>query len=277
MANPFFDTPRVRRMKADLQEMKILQSQSSILDFDAEGTAPDRYRLTFHGKGLGPQNKITTIHRITLSLGMNYPREKPDIKWETPIHHPNISSGNPCFGTFVMNPNVKLVDIVEILWDMARMAVYNPYGGYGEKDQWQVLRRDFDFPIDKRILRDKAPVTPKPPEEEGEAELIIMSGKKREPIDWEWAGAAIAEFMGKAGLQNHVLIFTENDWRKHGDGSGKGSVATMMIDGFLFDKLRARDEEASDFLGGFLEFLKELRLIIQEEVPGKFHFYPAKR
>jgi len=279
MPNPFFDTPRTRRLKKDFEEMQALREQSSIIDFDAQGPAPDKYQITFHGNGLGASGRVETVHRLVVNLGMDYPRTQPDTHWQTPIFHPNISGGRPCFGTFAMNPNVRLVDIVEILWDMCRMALYNPYGGYGEKDQWQVLRRKFDFPVDKRILRDKvAPVAPPPVrEEDDEPDLIIMSGQRAGlRMDSDWAKMAVEQYMAQAGFADHALIYTAYDWKMHGDGSGDGSLATMIVDRLLFEKLRSNDDEAQAFLEDFTAFLQKLGLRWEDGTPGKIHFYAAK-
>ena len=279
MANPFFDTPRTRRLKRDFEEMKVLREQSSILDFQADGVAPEKYTIRFRGAGLGQNDRIETNHQLSIRLGIDYPRSKPDIHWETPIHHPNISGGNPCFGTFVMNPNVRLVDIVEILWDMCRMALYNPYGGYGEKDIWQQLRRKLDFPVDKRILRDKIPAAPPPPaSEDDEPDLIIMSGPRPGlRMDADWAKSAIEQYMARAGMEDHVLVYTARDWQVHGDGSGEGSLATMIVDRLLFEKLRSSDPDSEAFLDEFAEFLGKLGLRWEAGMPGKIHFYAIKR
>lgn len=274
MPNPFFDTPRVRRLKRDFEEMKVLKDQSSILEFDADGPAPDRYILRFNGEGLGSNDKIVDAHRLTMSLGMDYPMRQPNVHWETSIHHPNISGGNPCFGTFVMNPNVRLVDIVEILWDMARLALYNPYGGYGEKDTWQVLRKKYDFPIDKRILRDKAPAPPpKAEEDEGEAELIIMSGKKGGlPPSQQWVKQAIWQYMDSRELGEHVAMFTADEWYKQSH-EASGGVATMVIDSSLRNSLLSGSIESQEFMDDFMTFLGKLGLWLEEEIPGRIHFY----
>ena len=46
------DTPRSRRLTADAEAMKALKDNSSILEFQAHGEPPERYLLTFRGKGL---------------------------------------------------------------------------------------------------------------------------------------------------------------------------------------------------------------------------------
>lgn len=152
-ANPFMTNPRARRLAKDFEEMKALASASPILEFEAQGDPPERYLLRFHGLGLDPKEEVRDTHEIALNLGADYPRSLPAIRWQTPILHPNIAGGTPCLGNIGMNPTVRLVDIVEILWDMTRMAIYNAES----QGNWVKLRREYDFPLDPRTIRGEVP------------------------------------------------------------------------------------------------------------------------
>lgn len=250
MANPFFDTPKTRRLRQDLAEMNQLLEESSILSFEAKGPAPEKYKIHFDGRGLQHKDgnyEIHWGHDIVLDLGSEYPRTLPQIEWKTPIAHPNISGGRPCFGTFVMNPRVKLTEVVEILWDMARMSTYNPYGGYGEKDQWQVLRKELDFPVDKRILRDKLQAATPPGEQEegGDVDLIIMDGARRRraglPLSQEWVKKALSQYFESRfpGMRDQVTLYTADEWNATGHPlQVENSVGTLVfgeeLDQFLY-------------------------------------------
>jgi ubiquitin-protein ligase len=166
-ANPFFaSSPRARRLAKDFAEMEELVRESSILEIKkTEGDPPDRYVIVFKGGGLSPEGKVKENHEVRLDLGVNYPTALPSIHWLTPIKHPNISGGNPCLGNIGMNPRIRLVDIVEVLWDMNRLAIYSP-----SAEQWKEYAK-YRLPVDERILRDKAP---RPPAEEGGEDLIIL-------------------------------------------------------------------------------------------------------
>lgn len=161
------------RLERDLQDMKNLKEESTILDFKASGhnpEAPEEYLLSFHGKTLVSDGKGGVLiserpQQARISLTGDYPRREPSISWQTPILHPNIF-GTPghmtvCLGNFhsQWTPYLRLVDMVEIIWDMARLAILNPYsagGGAGDEHmRWGELRRQFDFPVDRRPLRDK--------------------------------------------------------------------------------------------------------------------------
>lgn len=163
MGASFFRTPRTSRLERDFKEMQELQEQSTILEFEAIGSPPERYIVTFHGASLVPNGKIRlgNVQKAEIRLMAEYPRIRPDIKWLTPIAHPNIFGGTVCLGKFSMEwvLSVKLVEVVEIMWDMARMAVLNPHSagpsGGEQGTTWAELDQKFGFPVDKRSLRDK--------------------------------------------------------------------------------------------------------------------------
>lgn len=45
------ESPRIRRLRADLKSVAKLKAESSILDFVAQGDPPESYLIRFHGKG----------------------------------------------------------------------------------------------------------------------------------------------------------------------------------------------------------------------------------
>lgn len=202
---PFFDTPRVRRLKADGDAMKLLKENSTILDYQAFGDPAERYMVTLKGKGLLRKSEsdpveIAEVHRVEIRLGIDYPRSRPDLQWLTAIYHPNISAvGAVCLGGYSTNwvPSLGLAELSEMLWDMVRYANFDPKSAYNyAAGRWSETQTQFDFPLDPRNLRDrmtktvgdniikfsdpkgapaKAPVTPplreappivKPPEED---------------------------------------------------------------------------------------------------------------
>lgn len=161
----FPKTPRSIRLGKDLEDMKAYRKDSTIFDFEAIGDPPEKYIITFHGHSLVPTKgggvTLGNVQKVELSMGTEYPTRQPQIRWMTPIVHPNISAGGGvCLGNYgnAWTPYFKLVDLIEILWDYSRMAVLNPHGGYGGRtsvEGWEKLRREFKFPVDLRPLRDK--------------------------------------------------------------------------------------------------------------------------
>ncbi len=160
----FFDTPRVRRLKADGDALKILKENSTIVDYQAFGDPPERYLVTFKGKGLLRKSEadaveVAEVHRVEIRLGIDYPRSRPDLQWLTSIYHPNISAvGAVCLGGYSTNwvPSLGLAELCEMLWDMVRYANYDPKSAYNyAAGRWSETQTQFDFPLDPRNLRDR--------------------------------------------------------------------------------------------------------------------------
>ena len=160
----FFDTPRTRRLRADLEALKTLRDNSTILDFQSFGDPPERYLLTFKGKGLvrkaeGEPVDVAEVHRVEIRLGIDYPRSRPDLQWLTSIYHPNISAvGAVCLGGYSTNwvPSLGLAELCEMLWDMVRYANFDPKSAYNyAAGRWSETQAQFDFPVDPRPLRDR--------------------------------------------------------------------------------------------------------------------------
>lgn len=150
-------TPRSLRLETDLLEMYRLKNESTILDFRAYGDPPDRYEIVFMGTTLVQHRLSTEPQALVMTLGSQYPLQRPEVRWITPITHPNISSaGSICFGNFgrLWTPLMKLTEFVEVLWDYARMAIVNWEGKFPPSSATELDRR-YGLPLDKRPLRDR--------------------------------------------------------------------------------------------------------------------------
>jgi hypothetical protein len=157
--------PRLERLTSDREALAALAAASSIFTCEASGDPPDRYTLTFRGKGLARDASsaadITTIdlHQIDLRMPYSYPSSPPDIRWLTPVWHPSVS-----FSGFVNLADVGLVwskdlpiDVVcERLWDVARGAFFNPdrVANFAAKN-WYEKECTFTLPVDSRPLGDR--------------------------------------------------------------------------------------------------------------------------
>ncbi|MBI4859044.1 MAG: hypothetical protein HY815_02035 [Candidatus Riflebacteria bacterium] len=159
-----YESPRDRRLRSDFQAMERLKVQSSILDFECLDSPPTRYIVSFRGKGLmQPPNSenvaIQEFHQVEIRLGVNYPRSKPDLKWKTPLFHPNISAlGQVCLGGYSTHwvPSLNLDELCEMLWDMLRYANFDVKSPYNYKAaRWVERQQQYRFPLDSRSLRDK--------------------------------------------------------------------------------------------------------------------------
>jgi ubiquitin-protein ligase len=158
---------RENRLQTDHETLQALQECSSILRVEGSGDPPDRYTITFLGKGLSrdissrSDVQITDQHRIDMRLPYAYPRVAPDIRWVTPILHPNVS-----FSGFIhlrdiglpWDDSVTLDAVCERLWDVARMAYMNldRATNFSAKT-WCEKQSRIALPVDSRALRDRMP------------------------------------------------------------------------------------------------------------------------
>ena len=91
-------TTRDERLVHDLQVMQKLADSSLIVDFETDGEPPEEYTVTFRGRGvtrksgLNVELEFLEEHQFEIRLPFSYPQRAPDIRWITPIFHPNISN-----------------------------------------------------------------------------------------------------------------------------------------------------------------------------------------
>ena len=155
------DSPRIRRLRSDLHALERLRDESTVFRFRASGDPAQRYLIEFRGRGLarervkvGPRER----HEVEIRLGASYPRTMPEIRWMTPIYHPNISEiGMVCLGGYGTHwvPSLQLDELCAMLWDMIRYHNYDVRSPYNrEAALWVANQSSFQFPTDPRPLRD---------------------------------------------------------------------------------------------------------------------------
>jgi ubiquitin-protein ligase len=155
------ESPRIRRLRSDLAAMERLRDESSVMRFRASGKPIQHYIIEFQGKSLarfGGRVKISERHEVEIKLGASYPRTMPELRWLTPIYHPNISEiGMVCLGGYGTHwvPSLNLDELCGMLWDMARYHNYDVRSPYNrEAALWVANQSTFAFPTDVRPLRD---------------------------------------------------------------------------------------------------------------------------
>ena len=159
---------REARLASDHELLMSLQAASTIFTCEALSQPPERYMLTFRGKGLAhdvataSDISVSELHQIDLRLPYAYPSSPPDIRWLTPIWHPNVS-----FSGFVNLTDIGLawtsdlaLDVVcERLWDVARAEFINRERATNfTAKNWFEKECQFALPLDPRPLRDRAAV-----------------------------------------------------------------------------------------------------------------------
>jgi ubiquitin-protein ligase len=201
-------SPRLRRLQSDLKAMQQLQSESSILHFTAHGDLPEAYTIWFLGRGLmrGENNgpiEIQERHEVHVRLGAGYPRMMPEIRWKSPIFHPNISgNGSVClggYGTYWV-PSLTLDELCHMLWDMVRYENYDETSPYNrEAALWTKTQAEHRLPLDARPLRDRlagvAATTEKPAAK-------VSYPKSKSPVDLTSASLSSADSRNGNGNGN---------------------------------------------------------------------------
>src|SRR4051812_31724444 len=157
-----YESPQMRRLRSDLNAMERLRAESSVLRFRTTGQPAQRYLIEFHGRSLAREKGKVVVrdrHEVEIKLGSAYPRTIPELRWVTPIYHPNISEiGLVCLGGYGTHwvPSLHLEALCGMLWDMARYHNYDIRSPYNrDAALWASNQTAFAFPIDARPLRDK--------------------------------------------------------------------------------------------------------------------------
>jgi ubiquitin-protein ligase len=164
--NAVSGSERDKRLAAELESLQALAKQSSIFEFEASGNPPERYTITFRGRGIkrttsyDDQVDYIDRHQCEIRLGSGFPEQPPEVRWLTPILHPNISySGylNLKDCGVAWQKDLTLDVVCERLWDLARLAWVDleTATNFSAKN-WFGKQRDIALPTDARPLRSGA-------------------------------------------------------------------------------------------------------------------------
>ncbi len=150
------------RLANELKLISALAEKSGILQFETDGNPPKLYKLKLLGKGIarvarsGQEVEYAELHQIEIRLGYAFPDRPPEIRWLTPIFHPNISvighvrlddCGLP------WHEEMTLDVVCERLWDVARGAYVDvdKSNNYTAK-KWYSEQNVVSLPVDLRPL-----------------------------------------------------------------------------------------------------------------------------
>lgn len=149
---------RETRLRNDFKLLRELDQNSDLIEVVlSEGNPPDKYRIRYTCKGverLDSRGKpvIRDVHEVSIYLHSEYPKKQPQIKWLTPVFHPNIhSTGAVCIG--VWWPAKKLDELIISMGDMVRYKNLDPKDPMNSKAAQWSLRNKHLFPIDDRELK----------------------------------------------------------------------------------------------------------------------------
>ena len=189
------DMQQTERLKAELAVMEKLSCESDILDFTVEGTPPRTYKITLHGRGIskgspfGGDVECGDRHELIITLSHSYPKYAPDVRFVTPIFHPNVSSiGYVRLADCGLKweSDLSLDVVCQRMWDVLRGAYVdtNTSGNYSAR-KWYTEQTTMTLPVDPRSLRDRgeapAPVQNKHANDAGTAALNVVRYRRTEP------------------------------------------------------------------------------------------------
>ena len=163
------DNSRDERLWGELESLRSLKRQSSIFDFQYEGEPPDNFTVTFAGKGISSVDSdsdeavFSEKHEIQIQMAYLYPKREPDLKWVSPIYHPNVANSGVVDledSGLEWNEGLSIEIICERLWDVIRLAHLDTEKSsqLGAKD-WFKNKLNLKLPIDARPLRDRSVAT----------------------------------------------------------------------------------------------------------------------
>jgi len=149
---------RETRLTNDYRRIQELVNRSEFIHIvSTEGNPPERYVIRFSCRGveqLTPSNKpvIREDHEVVIYLHAEYPLKQPQLKWKTPIFHPNIHrSGAVCIGAWW--PAKTLDELLLTLGEMIQYKNFDPHDPMNSRAASWALRNKRLFPIDSRPLK----------------------------------------------------------------------------------------------------------------------------
>lgn len=149
---------RETRLRNEFRKVQELVNRSDFIHIlNTDGDPPERYLIRFTCKGVEKLNSrgqpvLREQHEVRVYLHAEYPLKQPQLKWMTPIFHPNIhSTGAVCIGAWWA---AKTLD--ELLLTLGEMVQYknlDPKDPMNSKAAQWALRNKRLFPIDPRPLK----------------------------------------------------------------------------------------------------------------------------
>jgi ubiquitin-protein ligase len=152
---------RETRLRNDYERVRELVDRSEFIHILAtDGKPPEKYLIQFSCRGverLSPQGRPITSerHEVSVYLHAEYPLKQPQLKWLTPIFHPNIHlTGAVCIGAWW--PAKTLDELLLSLGEMIQYKNFDPKDPMNSKAAAWANRHLQLFPIDPRPLKGEA-------------------------------------------------------------------------------------------------------------------------
>ncbi|MCA9263572.1 MAG: hypothetical protein KDA60_06970 [Planctomycetales bacterium] len=146
---------RHSRLSEELEQLELLTKESTILRIDYEGPSPNRYQVYLTGQSA--HEDYLNEHELSVWLHVDYPQSAPEVRFVTPLFHPNVARSGLVDLTqcgIAWQPTIMLTHVLARMWDVARLAyvdldkVANEAAG-----NWFRTQREIPLPVDSRALR----------------------------------------------------------------------------------------------------------------------------
>ena len=149
---------RETRLRNDIGRIRDLVDRSAFIHIVAtEGEQVEKYLIRFSCRGVEkvtPSGKpvYRDTHDVSIYLHSEYPLKQPQLKWLTPIYHPNIHvTGAVCIGAWW--PAKTLDELLLTLGEMVQYKNFDPRDPMNSRAATWALRNKRLFPIDDRDLK----------------------------------------------------------------------------------------------------------------------------
>ncbi len=149
---------RETRLRNDYQRIIDLVDRSEFIHIAAtEGSPPEKYLIRYTCRGVeniaaSGRPVYRDTHEVSVYLHAEYPLKQPQLKWLSPIFHPNIHvTGAVCIGAWW--PAKFLDELLLTLGEMIQYKNYDPKDPMNSKAANWALRNKNLFPIDARELK----------------------------------------------------------------------------------------------------------------------------
>ncbi len=153
-------SPRLRRLRNE--RLRLGRLRSPLIVFGAKGDPPDEYRVEFLCRGLAKSDgkmERPERHEALILLPAEYPARPPEVRWLTPIFHPNILGsdhpyhpGKVCLGPWT--PAQFLDDLVVRLAEMVQLKDYGLESPLNPEAAVWVKEHEAELPVDSREVRE---------------------------------------------------------------------------------------------------------------------------
>jgi ubiquitin-protein ligase len=149
---------RETRLRNDYKRVWELVNRSEFIHIlTTEGDPPEKYLIRFTCRGVegvdvNGRALYRDRHEVSVYLHAEYPLKQPQLKWLTPIFHPNIhSTGAVCIGAWW--PAKTLDELLLTLGEMVQYKNLGPKDPMNSKAAAWALKNKTNFPIDRRDLK----------------------------------------------------------------------------------------------------------------------------